>query len=262
MKVFAHQVRPDSAYYLPILSASHWFWKRGYEIETFQTSSAQEGALDVKLQQCRDETIVRATPEMLRLILRRLGFAEPPLFELPPALNPWIGRFTWETTLGQVREQVDSEISLNPFHIRPLDHRRQFKGTIVYGLRDLIPSASLADETPVLAQQKIEFVSEWRAFVLRGKVLHVAHLKGSPLRFPDAEVILAALGAYTDRPIAFGMDWGITAAGQTMLIEINDGYSYGHFGMHGMMHTAMIEARWRELVGLTDNGIGDCFTHF
>jgi hypothetical protein len=124
----------------------------------------------------------------------------------------------------------------------------------------LIPSASLADQTPVLAQQKVEFKSEWRAFVLRDKILHVAHVKGDPLLFPDRDAMIAASEAYTERPIAFGMDWGITPAGQTMLIEVNDGYSLGNYGMHGMMHTAMIEARWRELMDLPDNGIGECFT--
>ena len=118
----------------------------------------------------------------------------------------------------------------------------------------------LPDDTEVLAQQRIEFISEWRVSVLRNKILNVANYKGAPLRFPDVTTVQAAIEAFTERPIAFAMDWGITAAGQTMLVEVNDGYAMGNYGLSGMPYTAMIEARWRELMGLPDNGVGDCFT--
>jgi hypothetical protein len=56
------------------------------------------------------------------------------------------------------------------------------------------------------------------------------------------------------------MDWGLTAGGQTLLVEVNDGYAMENNGLHGMPFTAMIEARWRQLMGLEDNGVGNCFT--
>jgi hypothetical protein len=260
MKVFVQQVKLDSPFYLPLANAAHWFWERSYEVHRFSLTEFHDGSLDDDFTQSRDETIAFSVPEVLRLMLKRWNRPEPTRFDLPPCLTPWIGRFTWETTLGQVREQVDSEISFNPFHIRPLDQRKLFKGTIVYGLRDLIPSASLSDETPVLAQQKVEFVSEWRAFIFRDKIVHLARTKGDVLRYPDREAMLDAVHAFSGRPIAYGMDWGITASGQTLLVEVNDGYSGGNYGLHGQAYVAMIEARWRELMGLADNGIGECFT--
>lgn len=52
------------------------------------------------------------------------------------------------------------------------------------------------------------------------------------------------------------MDWGITAKGETVLIEVNDAVALGNYGLEGRLHTAMIEARWRQLMSLPDNGIG------
>jgi hypothetical protein len=69
-----------------------------------------------------------------------------------------------------------------------------------------------------------------------------------------------SIEAFSDKPIAFGMDWGITASGQTLLVEVNDGYALSNYGLDGMPFTAMIEARWRQLMMLSDNGIGNCFT--
>jgi hypothetical protein len=72
--------------------------------------------------------------------------------------------------------------------------------------------------------------------------------------------MLAAINTFTNRRIVFGMDWGITASGQTLLIDVNDGIAAGNLGMHGQIFAAMIEAKWRDWIGLADNGIGDCFT--
>jgi hypothetical protein len=260
MRAYVQQVNQDSSFYLASIQAAHWFWERGYEVVSFRFPDIQSGTLDPWLLHRADEMVVRAGVEAIRLLMTRAGRPTPPVFDLPPSLSDWIGRFTWETTLGEVRNQVDSEVSFNPFHIKPLLHQKLFKGTVVYGLRDLIASAALPDDTPVLAQQRIEFISEWRVSVLRNKILNVANYKGDPLKFPDVTTVQAAIEAFNNRPIAFAMDWGITAAGQTMLVEVNDGYAMGNYGLSGMPYTAMIEARWRELMGLPDNGVGDCFT--
>ena len=59
------------------------------------------------------------------------------------------------------------------------------------------------------------------------------------------------------------MDWGVTDTGQTLLVEVNDGFALGNYGFalgnygtKGYHYTAMIECRWRELMGLSDNGVG------
>jgi hypothetical protein len=179
MRAYVQQVKQDSSFYLASIQASHWFWERGYEVVPFRFADIQAGVLDEYLFHHPEEMVVRAGVEAIRVLLARAGRPLPPILDLPPSLSPWIGRFTWETTLGEVRNQVDSEISFNPFHVKPLLHHKLFKGCVVYGLRDLIASASLPDDTPVLAQQRIEFVSEWRVSILRDKILNVAHYKGT-----------------------------------------------------------------------------------
>jgi hypothetical protein len=260
MRAYVQQRKQDSRYYLASIEASHWFWQRGYEVVSFSFPEIDQGRIDDWLLHNPEDLVVHAGVEGVTALLARAGKPAPPKLDLPVSLSPWIGRFTWETTLGEVRNQVDSEVPFNPFHVKPLLHNKLFKGTVVYGLRDLIPSASIPDETPVLAQQRIEFISEWRAFILRDTILNIANYKGTPLRFPDVDVIIAAIEAFSDKPIAFGMDWGITASGQTLLVEVNDGYALSNYGLDGMPFTAMIEARWRQLMMLSDNGIGNCFT--
>ena len=52
------------------------------------------------------------------------------------------------------------------------------------------------------------------------------------------------------------MDWGVTVDGRTLLVEVNDGYALGNYGVRGHQYTAVIECRWRELMGLDDSGVG------
>jgi hypothetical protein len=65
-------------------------------------------------------------------------------------------------------------------------------------------------------------------------------------------VIRSSIESFDDRPMGFGMDWGITSDGRTLLVEVNDGYALGNYGIPGAAYTALIEARWRQLMGLAD----------
>jgi peptidyl-tRNA hydrolase len=78
----------------------------------------------------------------------------------------------------------------------------------------------------------------------------MGHCRGDPLIFPDVDVARRAVKAFEARPISFGMDWGITRSGKTLLVEVNDGFSLGNYGLRGPAYTALIESRWRQLLGL------------
>lgn len=49
-------------------------------------------------------------------------------------------------------------------------------------------------------------------------------------------------------PAAYVLDWGVTAKGETVLVEANDGMSFGHYGLPPVSYARMIAARWYELV--------------
>lgn len=256
MRAYVQLVKKETPIYLAMEQASHWFWQRGYEVVRFEFEDVALGKLDEDLLQKPDEMVVRGGVETIRQLLARAGKPTPPNLDLPGSLQPWIGRRVWKTTLSEVRAAVGAD-GFEPLHIKPLLHHKLFTGMVVRSFRDLIPTAGLPADTPILAQQCVEFRSEWRASILRGRILNVGHYKGDPLLFPDADRVRSALEAYYDRPIGFAMDWGVTGTGETLLIEVNDGYALGNFGVSGADYTAIVEARWRELMRLPDNGIGE-----
>ena len=47
---------------------------------------------------------------------------------------------------------------------------------------------------------------------------------------------------------AFCLDIGILSNGNIELVEINDAYSFGHYGLIPELYAQMLEERWIELV--------------
>lgn len=257
MRAYVQQGNQGDFNYLNLEQVAHWFWEKGYEVIRFEYPQLGEGFLDRGLLSYQHETIVAGGVGTIREALERAGRPLPENLDLPMSLDTWIGRKRWSTTLGEVRDWVNQQSVLLPVHIKPLKAHKKFTGCVVEQFSDLIKTAAVDDDVEVLAQEVVHFKSEWRASVLRDRIVNVSHYIGDPLRFPDSEILQSALRAFEPRPIACGMDWGVTEDGRTLLVEVNDGFALGNYGVRGTPYTAMIEARWREMMGLPDNGIGE-----
>ena len=99
----------------------------------------------------------------------------------------------------------------------------------------------------MICSEVVEFVSEYRAFVLEGELLDLRHYKGDFRLFPNTAVIDAAVGAYTHAPVAYGIDFGLTRDRQTLLVETNEAYSLGCYGLAPLLYSTLLEHRWNEL---------------
>lgn len=256
MRAYVQQGQKGDPNYLNLERIAYTFWERGYEMLRFDYPELDEGVLDRGLLSYPDETIVAGGVGTVREAIKRAKRPLPDLQELPDGLKQWIGREYWTSTLETVRQPFEKEEDTQPVHVKPLYAHKRFTGTVFKEFRDLIPSATVDGATEVLVQEVVEFVSEWRAYVFRGRIRRVANYLGDPLAFPDPARMLAALDTFENRPIACSMDWGITSTGETLLVEVNDCYSLGNYGVDMYIYTAMIEARWREIMGLEDNEIG------
>ncbi|HCO27646.1 MAG: hypothetical protein CME31_21345 [Gimesia sp.] len=256
MRAYVQQGQKGDPNYLNLEQIAYRFWERGYEVMRFDAPTLFDGALDRGLLSFPDETIVAGGVGTVRSAIKRAQRPLPDLQDLPECLKKWIGRDFWISTLEQVRQPFENEEETRAVHVKPLHEHKKFKGTVFHKFSDLIPSAVVAGETEVLVQEVVEFVSEWRAYIFRGRIKFVANYRGDPLVFPDPSRMQAALDAFENRPVGCSMDWGITSTGDTLLVEVNDGYALGNYGLDGYVYTAIIEARWREIMGLEDNGIG------
>jgi hypothetical protein len=254
MRVYIQQCRFGEPITVSNANLSYWFRFKGYEVLEFTTTELRSGDIDYHLIGDADNTILCGGVGTVREALERAGRPAPPNLDLPVSVRFWANRLVWESTMGEIRHGVMN--GADPVHVKPRDRGKLFNGTVIASFKDLIPSASVPDDEPVLVQGIVKFVSEWRATILRDRIINVAHYKGDPLQFPHSATMTCALNDFEERPIGFSMDWGVTEDGETALVEVNDGFSLGNYGVRGCDYVAMIEARWRQLMGLPDNGVG------
>ena len=193
------------------------------------------------------DTITVGSVMFVRRALRRLG-VEPPPLGYPTRLMNYLGRRIWRTTWAEVRSRIDDPGT--SVFVKPVEQDKAFSGYVVSSFRDLIRTAKWPGTMPLWASEPFPFLSEWRFFVRRGRVIGVGHYKDDPLRYPDAAVVRAAIDEYAEEaPVAFGIDFGLVEAGGTYLVEVNEGFSLGCLGLGPLAYSGFLEDRWRELVG-------------
>ncbi|MBY6161070.1 ATP-grasp domain-containing protein [Mameliella alba] len=179
--------------------------------------------------------------------MRRLGIAVPDLDSVPAELMPFAGRRIWQATMAEARRMAGSGCAV---FVKPRPERlKLFTGTLLRNFADLIPTAHIPDDEPVICADPVDFVTEYRGFVLHGDLIDLRPYRGDPLAFPDPEVIRNALAvqARAAAPSAYALDFGVTSDGRTLVVEINDGYAVGAYGLSPLRYARLIETRWAEL---------------
>lgn len=84
------------------------------------------------------------------------------------------------------------------------------------------------------------------------RYLDMKHYWGDPLMFPDSKVIQRAIKDYTSAPDAYGIDFGVTKDGRTLLIEVNDAWALGCYGLESHLYAKFLLTRWTQLTDTPD----------
>ena len=130
---------------------------------------------------------------------------------------------------------------------------KKFTGVLVRRPGDLMGCGDQHEDTPVWCATPVQFVAEWRCFVRYGCILDARSYKGDWRTHFDAAVVEAALAAYApEAPAAFALDVGVTAAGATLVVEVNDGYALGAYGLTPLAYAKFLSTRWAQMSNTTD----------
>lgn len=78
---------------------------------------------------------------------------------------------------------------------------------------------------------EVKIDSEWRIFVLNGKILDVRCYSGDPWLLPQKSCVERMIHNYSDAPRAYTLDVGVNSGG-TFVIEVHDFFSCGLYGFN------------------------------
>lgn len=171
----------------------------------------------------------------------------PSHVDYPAELGRYLGRRIWTSTIGEVAACTEGW----PVFVKPVDEKR-FAGVVVRGGRDLSGLGAWGEGKEVLCSEPVDLVAEWRCFVRYGTILDVRPYAGDWHAHYDASVIDGIVCDYASAPAGYAIDVGVTRDGRTLLVEVNDGYALGSYGLQHDLYAKLLSARWAELVGVPD----------
>lgn len=144
-----------------------------------------------------------------------------------------------------------------PFFVKPLRELKKFTGFVARSEKDfeLYPDVDWSNTSLFLTGVLENIVSEWRCYVLNGKVFACVNYSGDPTCFPRTVDIDKMLYNYTNSPVAYSLDIAVCidkeyseSCVHTSFIEINDAYALGYYGGDVELYTKMLNERWKEII--------------
>lgn len=214
------------------------FREMGFETVTFSNNR--------ELSESNMEDIVVGFVGTVRSRLNDFGISVPEL-NYPDELSEYLGRKIWKSHIDTINCNPD----LWPVFVKSVRNKK-FTGVVVREPKDLIGCGSCYDNAECLCSEVVNFIAEWRVFIRYGNIIDVRPYKGDWRAHFDYKVIEDAVKKYTTSPNGYAIDFGLTDDGRTLLVEVNDGYALGSYGLYYPEYAKLLSARWAELTNTQD----------
>ncbi|MBD2454799.1 ATP-grasp domain-containing protein [Nostoc sp. FACHB-87] len=219
---------------------------RGIPVETFTEKRLHRRQLPLAT-----DTLVAGYIPVVLGALRQLGIDLPNLTDYPQCLQAFLHRQIWRSTVGQIIQRIYDDHA--PIFAKPQNRKKQFTGHVFASPSDLMYLQGTSHRTPVYCSEVVEWLSEYRVFVIRGEIVGIKHYWGNSSVAVDLSAITEAvqlLNVSGEGTAAYGIDFGVLSDGVTALIEWNDGFALGSYGLDKSLYTDLIVTRWCELTGV------------
>lgn len=238
MKVYIQTGSAGTIQQSSFFEAWRGFRETGLETVLFQKEEM--------LKDSAREDVIVGYVDTVRRRLADFGIM-PPEMDYPKELGPYLGRRIWESRIDTVNAHPEQW----PVFVKPVEDKK-FAGVIVRSPKDLMGCGTFGENPSVYCSEVVSFAREWRVFVRYGKIIDVRPYQGDWHMQYDPETIDRAVAAFLSAPAGYAIDFGVTDTGRTLMIEVNDGYALGSYGLYYPLYAKLLSARWAELTGTED----------
>jgi len=168
----------------------------------------------------------------------------PKYIGYPNELKPFLGR--------EIKTIKYSELGNNfPYFVKPATDVKLFTGDVITKekyVEYLSTVYGCKPDTMLYQSEIVNFISEYRAFVHEGKITGMKNYIGDFMVIPDKNVINDMVSSYKSSPIAYTLDVGLTDDGKTLLVEVNDMWAIGSYGLNGKDYALACVRRFKEIL--------------
>lgn len=216
---------------------------RGIECQLFTTKRLQRNQLILD-----DNTLVVGDHPTMQQIFKKLGIS-PINTSYPESLKKFLHRNIWETNLRKLL--IGNKEELVHIFIKPKSRAKLFTGFVLNSNYDLFKLETLPKDTELYCSSLVEWVSEFRVFVNKSNIVGIKNYSGDESLKLDMNFIEAAINDFEnsdERTNGYGIDFGILKSGETTLVEWNDGFALGSYGLDKNIYTNLLLSRWKQLI--------------
>jgi hypothetical protein len=149
-------------------------------------------------------------------------------------------------TLGEVkaRAKAGEKWFIKPFEIK------LFTGFVIDQMQ-YSSIQSIPDDTNIMVYDpfKHPIESEWRCYINNHKLEYVANYSGDTLVGIDGSYLMSVINANKDTfPCAYTIDIGILTSGENVVIEYNDMWAIGNYGLPNDIYLRMLKSRYKQIL--------------
>lgn len=153
-------------------------------------------------------------------------------------------------TLGDARRMI-SEGEMKSIFIKPKE-TKLFSG-MVYDSMFINSLKEFPDQTEVITYPPFldRILSEWRFYIMDGKIGDCRNYAGELDVFPDFDYVKKVVEDYSEiLPSAYTIDIGVlhNNVRENVVIEFNDMWAIGNYGVDNSLYLRMLRRRYFEIV--------------
>jgi hypothetical protein len=220
--------------------------ERGYTIVPFDGDDIENTLANKHIT--RDDICI-GTVEGTSKFFDIAGVTVPSSITYPEELMQFLGRSIERKKLGEIKE---ADL---PLFIKPAGEIKKFTGDVfskAAHLENVRIFEKCTDDTEVWTSEILEFETEYRVFVSNGIIYGMKHYKGDFALMINIEEVKEMVATYKDCPSAYTLDVGLVE-GKTFLVEVNDMWAIGSYGLEGRDYALLCARRMKEI--MNTNGI-------
>ena len=199
------------------------------------------------------EDIVLDYIDQIKTIFNKFN-VEIPNLDYPVALSNYYGRTIWRDTINSINSNPEKW----GIFVKPI-REKAFTGKIIKDTSDLVGCGSCYENYEVYCSEILNIKREWRAFILYDELIDIRPYNGDYHYQYNTNVLDSVIKSFCrweERPMACSIDFAVIEDGfgnkKTIVVEVNDAYALGCYGLNHIDYAKLISARWAQLLNRKD----------
>jgi len=211
----------------------------GYDIVGFTLEDVISGKMDYR---AKHNPFVGSIDGMT-MLLKNIGKYPNPI-DFPESVinSKLLGR---EVATMKLNDFVDAfKRTKKPMFVKPVQ-TKLFDGILISKEEHL--SYLNLENCDVMVCEPLEILSEHRVYIHNKKAIYSCNYSGDFRINPDFDYVDKLIEAYKDQPVAYTIDVAILSDGSMTVIEFNDFWAIGSYGLHSIDYAKMLLDRYCEI---------------